>query len=125
MAINFFRKIVNDRYNLIMLANSIFFNLLIWIYLYIKIKPFVGHIPLHYNIYSGVDEIGDWRKIYIVPALGLGLIVINFVVYYFLIKNNSYKFIASFLTTFSFVVQIILAVAIYFMVNLFTSGFYE
>lgn len=31
-------------------------------------KPF---IPLHYNIYFGVDRFGPWEQAFVIPALGL------------------------------------------------------
>ncbi|TRZ78539.1 hypothetical protein D4R87_00365 [bacterium] len=34
-------------------------------------------IPLHYNAYYGVDYLGDYRKIFIIPAVGLVIITIN------------------------------------------------
>ncbi len=37
-------------------------------------RPF---IPLHYNIYLGVDQLGPWHQIFLVPAIGFGLIVFN------------------------------------------------
>ncbi len=39
-------------------------------------KPF---IPLHYNVYMGVDAFGPWYAIFILPLLGVGLLVVNLV----------------------------------------------
>lgn len=34
-------------------------------------------IPLHYNIYFGVDRFGPWYAIFVIPAIGLLFLVIN------------------------------------------------
>ena len=34
-------------------------------------------IPLHYNVYFGVDLVGPWYKIFYIPVLGLILFVAN------------------------------------------------
>ena len=36
-------------------------------------------IPLHYNIYFGVDRFGPWYYIFILPALGFLLLLINII----------------------------------------------
>ena len=34
-------------------------------------------IPLHYNVYLGVDRFGSWRQAFTLPAIGLGLLLVN------------------------------------------------
>ncbi len=34
-------------------------------------------IPLHYNVYIGVDRFGSWREAFALPAIGLGLLFVN------------------------------------------------
>ncbi len=34
-------------------------------------------VPLHYNIHIGVDTVGPWWRIYLVPVIGLIIIVTN------------------------------------------------
>lgn len=36
-----------------------------------------NYIPLHYNIYFGVDKFGPWYSIFVLPILGFVFIVIN------------------------------------------------
>jgi hypothetical protein len=54
-------------------------NLIDWIILRIFIKPVDFPIILHYNVYFGVDALGDWKQIFILPFLGLILFLINLV----------------------------------------------
>lgn len=37
-------------------------------------QPF---LPLHYNIYFGVDRFGNWYQVFFLPALGLLFFLIN------------------------------------------------
>jgi len=34
-------------------------------------------IPLHYNIYFGVDRFGPWYHLFFLPALGLIMLIVN------------------------------------------------
>jgi len=45
-----------------------------------KILPISGdnpYIPLHYNVYMGIDESGPWQRVFVLPAIGLVLLVVN------------------------------------------------
>jgi hypothetical protein len=59
----------------------IIFNFVInsanWAILLIFVEPVDFSIILHYNVYFGVDVIGDWRKIFLLPALGIFLFFLN------------------------------------------------
>ena len=37
------------------------------------------YIPLHYNIYLGVDQLGSWYQIFTLPVLGLFLFFFNLI----------------------------------------------
>jgi len=56
---------------------SLFINLLIWLALWWKIPPSSEWLPLHYNIYFGIDWLGPWSYIFISPFLGLIIILLN------------------------------------------------
>ena len=40
----------------------------------IQLRP---AIPLHYNIHSGIDLFGPWWNIFLIPALGAGIFLVN------------------------------------------------
>ncbi len=40
----------------------------------VRENPF---IPLHYNIYLGIDRFGPWYRIFILPILGLIMLILN------------------------------------------------
>jgi hypothetical protein len=50
-------------------------------------RPF---IPLHYNIYFGVDRLGAWQQIFWLPALGLGLFLLNIILQTSVFRHQSF-----------------------------------
>lgn len=61
-------------------------NMAIWLLIYFKFYPVVyslpqeqSYIPLHYNIYTGIDLFGSWQRIFIWPTLGLIILIINLI----------------------------------------------
>ncbi|MFA6410360.1 MAG: hypothetical protein WCW26_02175 [Candidatus Buchananbacteria bacterium] len=56
---------------------SIVANFILWLGLIWQFKNFSESVPLHYNIYYGIDLIGPWYQILVMPGLGLLFILIN------------------------------------------------
>ncbi len=52
-------------------------NLLIWLWLGLVIRPTGESVPLHYNIYFGIDKIGNSYQLYWLPLFGLIIILFN------------------------------------------------
>jgi hypothetical protein len=52
-------------------------NLVNWLILRVWVKPVDFSIILHYNVYFGVDQIGDYRQVYVLPTIGLILFFVN------------------------------------------------
>lgn len=63
-------------------------------------------IVLHYNVNLGVNLIGAAKNIYIIPALGLALIMINFFLLLNIFRNN--KFLIHLLMGFSLLINLFL-----------------
>ncbi len=36
-------------------------------------------VPLHYNIYSGIDLFGEWWRIFMIPGIGLIIYLLNLI----------------------------------------------
>lgn len=53
-------------------------NVANWAALKIFIQPVDLPIILHYNVYFGVDMLGGWKNLFLLPAVGLILFLINF-----------------------------------------------
>lgn len=62
-----------------LLILSLTANMIDWLILKIWIKPVDFSIILHYNVYFGVDQIGNYRQVYLLPMIGLILFIINLV----------------------------------------------
>lgn len=50
-----------------------------------KDQPF---IPLHYNIYFGVDRFGPWYHTFVIPALGLLFLLISLIMQTYFFKRE-------------------------------------
>lgn len=93
---------------------SLALNLSLWLLIYFKFSSFrtMGEIlPLHYNIYFGVDFVGEWYKIFIMPFAGIFFVIVNFVladIVYLRDKITSY-----FLTGAGTFIQVLLLLAAY------------
>lgn len=50
----------------------------LWMYLQLfpEIMSRPG-VPLHYNIHFGVDSFGDWKMLFLGPAVALGMLGVN------------------------------------------------
>lgn len=57
---------------------SLVANVTNWMGLWILVRPIDGNIILHYNVYFGVDMMGNWKLVFIMPSVGLLLFLINF-----------------------------------------------
>ncbi|OGF21524.1 hypothetical protein A2316_01925 [Candidatus Falkowbacteria bacterium RIFOXYB2_FULL_38_15] len=96
---------------------SIIFNFLIWVVIAWKFIPLVTPgepLPLHFNIYFGIDFIGEWYKLLFIPLLGIIFIFTNFI-----LADIAYlrdKIVSYFLLGASVFAQIILFLAVYMII---------
>ena len=101
--------LIADKFMLISFLISLFLNLALWAFLFWRIRPQEEPIYLHYNIYFGIDLIGPWYQIYLIPLSGLIFLLINLVIS--LIIYNKEKVISYFLMVTAIICQIFLALA--------------
>lgn len=59
-----------------------------WISIKIFIKPVNFPIILHYNVYFGVDMVGNRDRAYILPAIGLFLLLVNLLLSIYFYKRG-------------------------------------
>jgi hypothetical protein len=89
------------------------FNIITFLFIFFKIHPSSGTLALHYNVLVGVEWYGKGVNLYFIPAVGLLISAVNFVLYR-AIKDNA-DFLP-FLTVFvSLCAQIILFLAALFL----------
>lgn len=70
------------------LVLSFIANFTNWIILGIFVKPVDFPIILHYNVYFGVDMLGGWKQVFILPLMGIILFIINFLLSLYFYKNK-------------------------------------
>ena len=88
-------------------------NLLIWLIAYfINASVSQDLVVLHYNIDFGVDLIGSVRRIYIIPLLGLIIILVNAILVFIFSRRKDFKFFSHLLLAASLVVNLFLLIAL-------------
>ncbi|OGY45448.1 MAG: hypothetical protein A3A24_02210 [Candidatus Buchananbacteria bacterium RIFCSPLOWO2_01_FULL_46_12] len=88
---------------------SLLVNILVWLILVRLIRNFSESIIFHYNIYFGVDLLGNWYEIFWLPASGLFIIFLNFILASLFSEKE--KIISYFLVSASSLVQVLIFLA--------------
>lgn len=60
-----------------LLAIAAVIHLSLWLYIITAARPQEAIVPLHYNIYFGIDLFAEWYKIYALPISGAVILLIN------------------------------------------------
>ncbi|MBU1177714.1 hypothetical protein KJ903_00680 [Patescibacteria group bacterium] len=102
-------NIRRDKFFLVLVIFGVLTNFAVWMVLVLRIKPSVYPIPLHYNIYNGIDIVDLWYKVFIIPAFGLFLLLINLITSISFFRRE--KFIAYLLNLSNILVQLLLLAA--------------
>lgn len=100
---------------------SIFFlalNVVLPVWRIVPLRATQPYIPLHYNIYLGVDQFGSWQRILSIPFLGLALFLFHLFLQTIAFRTD--KFLASVLWVVMVMIQFILlcAMALIVLLNL-------
>jgi len=85
-----------------------------WIFLIWRLRTLDGSIPLHYNVYYGLDWFGTAHLLYIYPLIALLFTILNFLIILFFLKKNI-KFITELLLYFTLIINILLTLALIFL----------
>lgn len=93
---------------------AVFINLLAWILIFINIQPGDKLIVLHYTYNFGVDLVGKWSEVPLIPLLGIVILFINFVLSEVISKRN--MVFSNFLVVLSSVVQLFIFLSIIFII---------
>lgn len=59
------------------IALALLANIGLWVALFWTAVPTDSPIILHYNIYFGVDVVGNWKSLFFMPTLALGMLLLN------------------------------------------------
>ncbi|MBU4360353.1 hypothetical protein L6278_01500 [Candidatus Parcubacteria bacterium] len=88
------------------LVASLLLNILLWILLYFRIPIQIEPLALRYNIYVGINLIGNWYSVFYFSLIGLLIIILNFGLSKLLYKKN--KLLTHWLATTALICQLIL-----------------
>jgi len=88
-------------------------NATLWFFTWLFYKQVKGDlIILHYNVDFGVDLIDQPKKLFIIPALGLFCLILNFLLILFFTKDKNFKVVANILLGAAMLVNIFLALSV-------------
>ena len=90
---------------------SILLNFLDWGLLAYFIKAVDFPIILHYNVYFGVDLIGDWWQVYFLPLVGVMVIGVNLALGLFFYQQKE-RIVTHVLLLASTIVQVIITIGV-------------
>lgn len=89
---------------------------IIWWYVIANIKPSEDQFFLHYNMVLGVNLVGPWWKLYLIPGSAFLVFLINyFLSLYF---YNSDKLLARLLSIFTFLFHLLLLVGVSLLIRI-------
>lgn len=108
-------KFFRNRVILFGLFSGLIINIGVWLYLALKVKSQSDPIFLHYNIYFGVDLIGEWYQIFIMPLTGLIIYFINLYFSYIIYRRE--KIISYSIISLTAVIQLIILLASFLIVR--------
>lgn len=78
-------------------------------------QPF---LPLHYNIYFGVDRFGPWYQVFVVPVLGLLFLIINTYFQVLFYKREKFLIVLFAYTTVAIEFVLLVAMALVVLLNI-------
>ena len=100
-------------YAKIYLALILFLNFLLWISVfYINFKASNTTLILHYNVDLGVDLIGLGSNLYVIPLLGLLILVVNLILLLIFLKWSDYRYLAHLLFSVSLLANLFLLISL-------------
>lgn len=94
----------------IIFAAAILVNISLWVLVLFFLENGSFNVILHYNVLFGVDFKGNPSQVFIIPFIGLIIIVLNSIITKYI--YNKEKFIAYLLLSASLICQIFAAIAV-------------
>lgn len=93
------------------LIGALLLNFVCWAASIFFIRPVDFPIVLHYNVYFGVDMIGDWWQVYLLPSMGLAMLLLNICLGLFFYRRKE-RTIAHVLLLGGCILQVCIAIAV-------------
>jgi len=112
------RACLADRFVQTNLLVGLLINIALWVVLILPVREFTELIPLHYNIYFGIDLLGYWYRIFLMPVLGLVVFTVNlFLTAWFFLKEKTIGYFLIGASTFVQLILLLAGMAIIFVIS--------
>lgn len=111
--VNFFKKVFPSPGNSVLFLTAVLLNLGLWVFISFIPKNNPENMPLHYNIYRGIDIFDSWTKIYVIPIFGAFLVLLDYILAVIIFQKD--KLIAYFLNAASILICLILLTAVFWV----------
>ncbi len=95
---------------------SLTLNIFIWLYIIFNFFGVKNFVTLHYNVFSGVDTIGAWQRLFIPVLFGFLILIINLILAFYFYSRQEKKIVFVLLDS-SLLVQIILLLSILLVIG--------
>ncbi len=99
-----------------LIITSLSLNIFIWLYIIFNFLGVKSFVPLHYNIFSGIDTIGSWPRLFIPVLFGFSVLVINLILAFHFYSRQERKIVFALLDS-CLVVQIILLLSVFLIIG--------
>jgi hypothetical protein len=109
-----FFKLFKTRQRKILILLICILHISHWIFLIWRKQILSGSIPLHYNVYYGLDWFGSTTLLYTYPLVALLFTLLNFLLTLFSLKKNI-KYLTELLLYFTLIVNILLFLSLIFL----------
>jgi len=106
----------HDKLVFISFVFGITVNILFWVFLFLKLKTLEEIIPLHSNVYFGIDMIDSKYELLKMPILGMVIAIVNTFLAFKIYKHERIN--AYFLLIGNGLIQVFLLIAGVLIVNL-------
>lgn len=96
--------------------SSLIINIITFLYIFFKINPGNADLALKYNVIAGVEWYGQGINLYLIPATGLVILIINYLFYYR--TKNKPSFLNFFIGFATLTTELILFLAIILLIRI-------
>ena len=79
MGIRWTRNFLRDKFIVSIVATTLFFNAVNWVIVAWNVRWQFSVLPLHYNIYFGIDWFGPAIYLYLYPGLAFIILLLNLI----------------------------------------------
>ncbi|MFH1404592.1 MAG: hypothetical protein ABIH21_00645 [Patescibacteria group bacterium] len=115
----YFKMLKSSRLFVWLFVLSVIFLILTVLMPVWRIIPLSAHqqfIPLHYNVFFGIDQFGPWQYVFVIPVIGLIVFIINSTLQVKVLQKDI--FLAQIIGVTTTVVEMIFFTAMFFIILL-------